>query len=247
MTTIAYPDAPVPLRPDLVEAHERAWRRLASPGSWWSGAERLAIAAEVRRATDCALCRRRRASISPAATQGVHDAEPGSVLAPAVVDAVHRVVSDPARLTRALVDDLREAGLGDGHHVEMLGVVVTVYSIDQLARGLGLEPRPLPPARAGDPSGYEPPGLEADTAWVRMIGERHLGPDERDLWGAMGGNVIRALSLVPDEVRTLKDLSSAHYLPMDTVVDLHAGRDSLDRAQIELLAARVSALNECFY
>ena len=59
--------------------------------------------------------------------------------------------------------------------------------------------------------------------------------------------MIRALSLVPDEVRTLKDLSAAHYLPADRVADPRARCENLSRAQMELLAARVSALRECFY
>ena len=59
-------------------------------------------------------------------------------------------------------------------------------------------------------------------------------------------NVIRALSLVPDEVRGLKELSAAQYVPLKALFDLRAGR-AIDRSQIELLAGRVSALNECFY
>jgi hypothetical protein len=57
---------------------------------------------------------------------------------------------------------------------------------------------------------------------------------------------MRAMSLVPDEVRGLVDLSAAHYLAPTAMMDLSAGL-SLDRAQIELIAGRVSALNECFY
>ena len=72
--------------------------------------------------------------------------------------------------------------------------------------------------------------------------------DEADLWTrGRTGNVIRALSLVPDEVRGLKDLSATHYLTMDEMMDLRRGKGSLDRPQIELIAGRVSALNECFY
>jgi hypothetical protein len=61
-------------------------------------------------------------------------------------------------------------------------------------------------------------------------------------------NVVRALSLVPDAVRTLKELSVAQYVPLEQVPDVKAdpGR-ALSRAQMELVAGRVSALNECFY
>jgi hypothetical protein len=59
--------------------------------------------------------------------------------------------------------------------------------------------------------------------------------------------VIRALSLVPDEVRQLLDLSAAQYLSAPQMMQF--GRDfrSISRAQIELVAGRTSALNECFY
>ena len=95
---------------------------------------------------------------------------------------------------------------------------------------------------------YRPPGTRrSESAWVPMIPWRHPGGSEADLYdGKPTGNVIRAMSLVPDEVRTLKDLSAAHYIAPDAMLDLSAGR-SLDRTQIELLAGRVSVLNECFY
>ena len=38
-----------PIREDIRAAQRAAWQGLAAAGSWWSGAERLAIAAEVRR------------------------------------------------------------------------------------------------------------------------------------------------------------------------------------------------------
>jgi hypothetical protein len=75
---------------------------------------------------------------------------------------------------------------------------------------------------------------------------RSAGPDA-DLFGAgRTPNVMRAMSLVPEEVRGLLDLGEAHYLSTERMMDLRAGR-ALDRAQMELVAGRVSALNECFY
>jgi alkylhydroperoxidase family enzyme len=80
-----------------------------------------------------------------------------------------------------------------------------------------------------------------------MIPARGARGPEADLWPpGRTPNVLRALSLVPDEVRGLKDLSAAHYLPMEQVIDVRAHR-LLSRAQMELVAARVSALNECHY
>ena len=56
------------------------------------------------------------------------------------------------------------------------------------------------------------------------------------------------MSLVPDAVRTLNDLSSVHNLANRNV--RRAGVDrggALSRSQMELLAGRVSALNRCYY
>jgi AhpD family alkylhydroperoxidase len=55
------------------------------------------------------------------------------------------------------------------------------------------------------------------------------------------------MSLVPDEVRTLHDLSDAHYLPMGQVRDPSASSGALNRMQMELIAGRISALRQCFY
>ena len=56
---------------------------------------------------------------------------------------------------------------------------------------------------------------------------------------------MRALSLVPDEVRTLYDLSAAHYPMVRCATQCLTG--VLNRMQIELIAGRVSALRQCFY
>ena len=55
---VSYDDAPVPIRQDLIEAHQRSWQRIAAPGTWLTGATRVAIAREVRNAHQCGLlCR----------------------------------------------------------------------------------------------------------------------------------------------------------------------------------------------
>ncbi len=142
MTTISYDRAPVPVRKDLPEAHRRAWSRLASAGTWWTGAERVAIAQEVRNAAHCPLCSERKEVRSPQAVQGEH-ASLGQLSA-AAVEAVHQITNDPRRLTRTWFEKCQADGLGDTHYVELVGVVVTVVSIDAFCRGLGVSPHPLP-------------------------------------------------------------------------------------------------------
>ncbi|MCP3983799.1 MAG: hypothetical protein GY723_05385 [bacterium] len=237
------------IRDDLPQAYRAAWQALARPGAWWTGAQRVALAEEVRRAADCALCAERRRALSPFSVDGEHDHAEASELAEAAIDAVHRLVTDASRLSRTWVEKLAAQGVSDGHYVELLGVVVVVISIDSFHRGLGLALEALPRPEEGEPTGRRPGGLEHETAWVPMIGAGQARGEEADLFGGrQTGNVIRALSLVPDAVRALNDLSAVQYVPNWAVGDpLYSEGRALDRAQIELVAGRVSALNECFY
>ena len=242
---VSYAQSSLPVRTDLVEAHRRAWLRLARAGTWWTGAERVAIAAEVRNAARCRACRERKSALSPAAVTAPHDSV--SALRPAALDAVHRITRDPARLTRTWYEKTLASGLGDAEYVELVGVVVTVVSIDSFCRGLGVPPHPLPEPVPGEPSRYRPAAAVLEGAWAPTIPAAAVGGAEADLWSpGRTGNVIRALSLVPDEVRQLAELGAAHYLPFNRMMDLRAAR-AIDRMQIEFLAARVSALRECFY
>lgn len=242
-----YSGSPVPIRDDIRDAHRHAWAQIASPGRWWTGAERIAIASEVRRAPDCALCARRKAALSPFSIDGVHDGE--GVLPDPAVDAVHRLVTDASRLTRSWLEKAHAAGLGDGAYVELLGVVVALVSIDELHRALGLALEPLPAPEPGEPTRVRPEGLVEGIAWVPMLDPKRTAEPEGDLFpGGRTGNVVRAMSLVPEAVRVLKVLSAAHYVPMAAVGNpaTNEGR-AISRSQIELVAGRVSALNECFY
>jgi hypothetical protein len=60
-------------------------------------------------------------------------------------------------------------------------------------------------------------------------------------------NIHRAMSLVPAEVRSFFDLCEHHYLGPLEMRDFGREYRAITHAQIELLAARVSALNRCFY
>ena len=107
----------------------------------------------------------------------------------------------------------------------------------------------MPAPEPGEPTQYRPDGLREGIAWVPMLVPAETGEAERDLFpGGRTANVVRAMSLVPDAVRMLQRLSSAHYLPLELVPSPgNSGGRALDRLQIELIAGRVSALNECFY
>jgi hypothetical protein len=249
-----YRDAPIEPRPDLAEAHRAAWRHVASPGTWWTGRERVLIAAETRLARDCALCADRKAALSPYGIEGDH-ASAGE-LPRAAIEAAHRLTTDPGRLKREWVEELTGEGATDAQgritmeqYVELIGVVTQVVSVDWFHIAMGLELEDLPNPEAGEPTRVRPPGARPEQAWVPMIQPANLDPANEDLYGPKKrtGNVIRAMSLVPEEVRQLQALSGAQYLSLDQMMQLGTNFRAISRAQIELVAGRISALNECFY
>jgi hypothetical protein len=245
-TDLDYATAGVPVRDDLQAAHQWMMEHLRAPGTWWTGAERVAIAAEGRRAVECVLCRTRKAALSPNVVPGEHvDVRE---LPSDIVDVIHRVRTDPARLSKPWFDGVIAGGLGVPHYVELIGVVTMITGMDYFARALGVAPLALPSALPGEPSRHLPAAARPGEAWVPMIALADAAGPEADVYGGlpMVPNIVRALSLVPDEVRALRRSSDAHYLPISQIAD-PAVRRSLDRMQMELVAARVSALNQCFY
>ena len=104
-------------------------------------------------------------------------------------------------------------------------------------------------AQAGEPDHYRPSNLSSDTGFVPMILRDGAVGNEEDLWAKdFSANVLRALSLVPDAVRSWKDLASAQYLSIEDMGNFVGQADrAIDRAQMEIVAGRVSSQNECFY
>ena len=124
--------------------------------------------------------------------------------------------------------------LGDAPYVELIGVVACLVAIDAFAIALGVELEPLPRPIEGEPSRERPDGVADDGAWVPM------------LTPFRGPNVARALSLVPQAAMTFGGLTMEMYAKTDFAKLVWSDRP-LSRPQVELVAARVSALNECFY
>jgi len=247
-TAFDYSAAALPIRSDLPAAYQSIWQQLARPGNWFDATDRLAIASEVRVARRCALCAQLKTSLSPVALESTHDCE--SNLPDAVVDAVHRITTDAGRLSQSWLQDFYAAGYSDGHYIELLGIVVALISIDTFQMAMGFSIEPLPEPQSGLPSKYRPPGAADSGAWVATVAPADLSEAEADIYGGMPqtGNVASAMSLVPDSVRMLVTLSKAQYLPMHLVPDPHSnGGRALSRSQMELLAGRVSSLNQCFY
>ena len=242
-----YASAPIKIRDDLAAAHSRAWERLGRPGTWWDGAERVAIAAETRHALSCALCRRRKEALSPAAIEGKHDSL--GVLSEVVVELVHCVRTDPGRLSEHWFRGVIAAGLSEEQYVESLSIVAHVVAIDTMARGLGIDALPLPEPKPGLPSHYRPAGAKPGGAWIPWLEPADLSEAETGLYpaGRPAANIMKAMSLVPDEVKSFFDVVSHQYQGPLQMRDFSREYRAISHAQIELLAARVSALNQCLY
>ncbi|MEE2875217.1 MAG: alkylhydroperoxidase-related (seleno)protein [Chloroflexota bacterium] len=229
----------------FADAHQRAWTRLASPGMWWTSTEKIDIAAETRNAES--VRDEYRNSLSPSMADPPQKVS--STLDESILEAIYRITTDPARLSRDWFNTLIERGVKDTHYVELVSVVTTVLSIDDFHRGIGIELEDLPTPIKGDPLRRRPTGARDEGSWVNTVPPAQLDPVDDDIYGGRDSapNVIRALSLVPPEVRALEDMHEAQYLTYAEMGEFVNLDRSLSRAQIEFVAAKVSVANECFY
>lgn len=233
------------MRQGLTESHERAWAAIAAPGTWLTGERRVAVAAEVRHARGCALCARLQAALSPN-VPGDH-ASLGT-LQPAEVELVHRVVSDPGRLTEAWVRSVLARGLSEGEYIEIIGVIAMVMMMETFERALGLPERALPEPQPGEPTRYRPSGAKKQAAWLALVEPEDAMPADGPMYPhPRVGYIYRALSLVPQAVRDYWALAFEHYLPSEFVYKFDQSIRAISRPQTEVLAARVSALHQCAY
>ncbi len=237
------------MRESLAREVERARERLAAAGTWWSGAERLAIAAEARRASHCDLCRRRKDALSPYTVEGAHDTD--GVLPAAAVEAIHRVRTDAGRITQSWLDGLihgEKPKLADGAYVEIVSIVAIVTALDVLDMALGRSPQAFRDPVAGEPSRHRPVGAAKDLAWVATLAPEAVTAEDPNPYPVHGDkNIHRALSLVPQEVFNFFDLDVELYLKDHEIRDFGTEYREISHAQIELIAGRASALNNCYY
>jgi alkylhydroperoxidase family enzyme len=237
---------PLPVRQDLADAIERAWRRLAGPGTWWNGAQRLRMVAETRNALQCPLCRRRKAALSPYTVEGAHHSL--GTLPDAVVEVIHRVRTDAGRLTETWLNATLASGLTDAEYVEIVGIVATTAALDTFNLAMGLPPAELPAAIPGEPSRRRPKGARKQIAWVPTVAPDDMTPDDVNPYPEFGAvHIQQALSLVPETVIQFFDLDVALYLRQEWIRDFSREYRALSHTQLELIAAKASVMNGCYY
>ena len=245
MSEQSYADVPFEVRADLPQAHRTVWDRISSPGTWFDAQTRVAIAAEARNVANCALCRERKAALSPFAVDGVHDSL--GILPENIVEVIHRIVSDPGRLSKKWYRDCLDRGLSEEEYVEIVGVTCSTVSVDTFQHALGVARWDIPEPTGGDPSRVRPPQAKQGAAWVPWIAPEDGAETGIDQFAPEASNVRRAMSLVPDEAVGFMSLVSVQYLSGGAMQDFSNTGRALDRQQIELIAGRVSAINQCAY
>ena len=234
------------MRTDLVEAHDRAWAAIAAPGTWLTGERRIAVAAEIRKARDCALCRRIKAALSPNGVAGRHESL--KKLGEAEVELIHRVVGDPGRLSETWARSVLARGLSEGEYVEIVGIIAMVMMMDTFMQGLGLPERALPSPAAGEPTRYRPAGTKKKAAWLPVVEPEDATEADGPMYPSpKAGYIYRALSLVPQSLRDYWALANCHYIPGPYVYQFDKSIRAISRPQTEIMAARVSAMHQCVY
>lgn len=236
-----YADSAYPVRADLDEIHAAQLAKLGAPGSWGTGAQRVAVAAAAREACyDAAILER-----------------PDDEGAPAELDlpdvarrVAGQVSAAPMDVDQAFYDAALADGLSDAEYAEIVGVVSRLSSFDVFCRGIGVPLRPLPAAQPGSPSRERSAGAVIEQAWVPTVPNAPEGGDDAE--ALYGGKpkpyIMRALSMLPDEFHAHIGLEQIQYTRLDRIMDYaYQHHDGLTRPQTEVVAGRVSALNECFY
>ncbi|WP_419842197.1 alkylhydroperoxidase-related (seleno)protein [Candidatus Poriferisodalis sp.] len=242
-------DTELPIRDDLQAAHGEIAARWSQPGTWWTAVQRTEIVAQVRAARDERDHRSngddplppwvQPSTLAQRAGQARPEpADANGLLPPAAVDAVWRITNHPGTLTQDWYRSIIGRGIDPLAYVELVGLVAQANCVDRFADALG-----LPRIALGEPVDGPPTQHTAPTPVEYQVKYHWVPTAELKM-----PNVIKALSAVPAENEALFILSDAQYVPMDRVRgELINDQNSLSRPQIELIAARTSKLNECFY
>ena len=218
--------AALPVDPATSAAHQATLQTIAEPGGWWSGADRLAIVRAARSAaTGDDLCRRRNRTTSTA-IDGENDNT--GELPPIAAEAIHAIRNDSGRLTRRWFDDVIDMGMLPEAYVELVAVTASSVIVDTFAQGVGLDIPELPEPEDGSPTLERSDDVVDAGAWLPIAREGNA-------------NILRSLGLVPSALDLFFGaFGPSYFMRPDS-------QFALDRAQVELVAARVSAVNECFY
>jgi hypothetical protein len=236
-----YSDSSFAIRADLAAVHSTTMESFSVPGTWFDAKERREIVA---------LSRRARAERGYE-IQGYTDEVQDVGLPSGALKLIEMVSCEAEKIDKDFYLELVSNGLHAEQYVEIVGLVARAVSVDTFCRSLGLSMCLLGDARDGVPSKQLPDTATIDHAWVPIIpaGPKGGAPAQA-LYGETEfvANIFSALSLVPDEASGVMQLGQTQYVKARDFQNFKFFRDeNFSRAQLELVAARISALNNCFY
>lgn len=237
-----YADASVPVPKAITDCHQDEIASFSAPGGWMTGEERHAIVS---------YCRHVRAAAGlQVADTAEGETRPAALLPSGTLSLIELLATHPKDFTRKDYEAAVASGMSDEEYVELVGLVARASGIDVFARGIGASPRALLPPDAGEPDYYRPATAMNEGAWLPTVPSTLDGGEEAlRLYGKnMMPFVYRALSLVPLEAARVIAMGNVQYLQLEHFFDFsYTPHPALTRAQVELVAGRVSAFNECFY
>lgn len=202
-------------------AFDGVWDRIGQAGEWLTARERVNVVRTARTAEPRPLWDRR-----PPLSEIRDD---GMLL----VDTIERIATEAGSLDRSWFEVVASR-LGVGVYAEVVALIALTVPVDRFCRLLGRQLEPLPDPSPGEPTRVVPDGLGDIGGWLPMT-----DPYE-------GANVARSLSYVPEDNRIRLRLVRALYSGQ-RFGEMVWTDSAMSRPQVELVAARTSALNECFY
>ena len=218
----------------VIDSFCAVYQGLSAPGQTLSSAQRIEVASRARDAAPRPLWESAPDLFSfEHAQSGSTPAGSAEALSPFLQALADRVAVESRSLDSETVAAIIEI-VGDAMYAEVVAIVAQVVPIDHCLRAIDQPLEPLPQPGVGDPTNDRPEGLGDIGAFIEAT-TPFRGP-----------NVARSLSLAgPDNALRLKVVRSM-YSGTNFGEMVWSDR-ALTRPQIELVAARTSALNECFY
>lgn len=225
-----YGDGVWPVRGDLVAAHQDWLGHVAAPGTWFSGEQRVAFIAALWAAID---------DPKPLPPWEAPAPPTGSALPAAAHGIAYRLGRHASTTSLSWYErSVAELAMGAPAFVELVALAATGCAVASFGPALGWDRPMLPEAQPGPPSRDCPPLVDATMNWVPVTAPADEDPA-----------VVQAFTAVPAEYDMLWRLAAAQYIPLAEMVHLGWKRpeSSLQRRQVELVAARLSMVRECFY
>ena len=158
---------------DLTAAHAHVWEKLAAPGTWWNGGERLAIAEIVGAALDDPL------PIPPWESPSLSGRfSRNALLSSELQDAIYRLTVHAGTLTEEWYSKMRDAtGITPQQWVEVIEVAISVTSVFRFSQLAGIERPAFPSPIEGEPLRQEQPSKPAKHHWVPVVHLEDMTPE----------------------------------------------------------------------